>query len=112
MSDLGIVLDRMFRTLQQRHEERPAGSYTTQLLDGGAERIGAKVMEEARELVEAASEEGTAGRDHTVYEAGDLLYHMAVLLVWRGIGPGDLAGELARREGMSGLEEKRRRTES
>ncbi len=93
-------------TLAQRAAERPEGSYTTKLLDGGAEAIGVKIREEAEELIEAAGEIGEEGRSHAVYEAGDLLYHTLVMLAWRGISLDEVAAELARREGTSGLAEK------
>lgn len=102
-------LARLMRTLHERAETRPAGSYTTKLLDGGPTEIGAKLLEEARELIEAADEPGEAGRDHFVYEAGDLIYHALVLLAWRGVDLDAVAAELARREGTSGLIEKANR---
>jgi phosphoribosyl-ATP pyrophosphohydrolase len=79
-------------------------------LDGGVEKIGGKILEEARELIESAGEPGQAGRDHFVYEAGDLMFHTMVLLAWRGVDLEEIAAELARREGTSGLEEKKRRS--
>lgn len=104
---------RLMRTLRERAENRPEGSYTTKLLDGGPLKIGGKIREEAEELIEAASEEGEAGRKHLVYEAGDLIYHTLVLLAWRGVDIDEVAAELARREGTSGLAEKASRdTES
>jgi phosphoribosyl-ATP pyrophosphohydrolase len=97
------------RTLRDRAESRPEGSYTTRLLDGGPEKIGAKILEEASEMIEAASEPGQAGRDHFVYEAGDLIYHTLVLLACKGVDLDEVASELARREGTSGLVEKANR---
>ena len=99
-------ISRLMRTLRERAETRPAGSYTTKLLDGGPLKIGGKIREEAEELIEAASEEGEAGRKHLIYEAGDLIYHTLVLLAWRGVDIDEVAAELARREGTSGLAEK------
>ena len=99
-------LNRLMATLQERASQRPQGSYTTKLLEGGAEKIGAKILEEAAELIESAGEPGEAGREHFVYEAGDLLYHAFVLLAWRGVDLAEVADELARREGTSGLAEK------
>lgn len=96
-------------TLRERAASRPAGSYTTKLLDGGPEKIGAKILEEAGEMIEAAGEPGEAGRDHFVYEAGDLIYHALVLLAWKGVELDEVAAELARREGTSGLVEKANR---
>ena len=99
-------LVRLMQTLQERATNRPAGSYTTKLMDGGPEKIGKKIREEAEELIEAASEEGDAGREHFVYEAGDLIYHAMVLLAWKGVDLSEVANELGRREGTSGLVEK------
>ena len=75
-------------------------------MDGGASKIGSKIREEAEELIEAAVEAGDEGREHFVYEAGDLIYHTMVLLAWRGVDLQEIAEELARREGTSGLVEK------
>ncbi len=96
-------------TLAERAQTMPVGSYTTKLLRGGPEKIGEKIREEANELIEAASETGDQGRDHFVYEAGDLIYHTLVLLAWRGVDLSEVAAELARREGTSGLVEKANR---
>ncbi|MCL4161744.1 UNVERIFIED_CONTAM: hypothetical protein GTU68_048648 [Idotea baltica] len=97
------------QTLQERAESRPAGSYTTKLMEGGATKIGSKIREEADELIEAAQEfsgNGDEGREHFVYEAGDLIYHTLVMLAYRGVDLSEVASELARREGTSGLVEK------
>ena len=83
--------------------------------------MGAKVTEEAAEVVDAASQltalleaspgspENVAAREHLIYEAGDVIYHLWVLLGSFGISVNELRSELERREGTSGLEEKRRR---
>ncbi|MAI70808.1 MAG: phosphoribosyl-ATP diphosphatase [Rhodopirellula sp.] len=106
-------LTRLMQILQERAEKRPPGSYTTKLMEGGAAKIGSKIREEAEELIEAAGETGDEGRQHFIYEAGDLLYHTMVLLAWRGVDLQEIAQELARREGTSGLVEKAsRRAES
>ena len=107
-------ITRLMRTLRERAETLPSGSYTTKLLEGGPEKIGGKIREEAGELIEAASEPGDAGRQHFIHEAGDLIYHTMVLLAWRGVDIDEVAIELARREGTSGLAEKasRQNTES
>jgi len=103
-------LTRLMQTLHDRAASRPAGSYTTELLEGGVETIGAKIREEAGELIEAASEPNSDGRNHFIYEAADLLYHTCVLLAWRGTDLDEVAAELARREGVSGITEKANRT--
>jgi phosphoribosyl-ATP pyrophosphohydrolase len=99
-------LNRLMYTLAERVRTMPEGSYTTKLLKGGVPSIGAKVMEEAAEMVEAASEPDDAGRAHFVYETGDLLYHTFALMALRGVTLDEVAAELARREGTSGLAEK------
>ncbi len=74
------TLPALERTLAQRASERPAGSYTVELLDDPA-RIGEKVMEEAEEVTRAAREESDERVDE---EAADVLYHLLVLLHSRG----------------------------
>ena len=103
-------LVRLMLTLKERAETRPTGSYTTKLMEGGAVKIGSKIREEADELIEAAGEEGDAGREHFIYEAGDLIYHTMVMLAFRGVELSEVADELARREGTSGLLEKANRS--
>lgn len=97
------VLDRLFEVIERRRVERPSGSYVVTLLDGGLPAIGAKVREESEELLRAASDEDAAAVAH---EAADLVFHVFVLLAARGVAPGALYGELARRFGIGGLEEK------
>lgn len=74
------VLPRLERTISERARTRPNGSYTVELLEDPA-RVGAKVMEEAGELVQAAREETDERVDE---EAADVVYHVLVLLHGRG----------------------------
>ncbi|MEI8213039.1 MAG: phosphoribosyl-ATP diphosphatase [Planctomycetota bacterium] len=104
------ILDRLMAQLHERAKDLPEGSYATKLLRGGIPKMGEKIMEEAAEVVEAASESGDEGRTHTVREACDVLFHLWVLLASRGINVDDLRHELERREGVSGLQEKANRT--
>lgn len=104
------VLHRLMDQIHQRVREMPENSYTTRLIQGGVPKMGAKITEEAREVVEAAAEPGEAGHKHLVYEACDLIYHLWVLLGSRGITLSELETELARREGTSGLVEKQNRS--
>ncbi len=100
-------IDQLEATIASRKSEaEAASSYTARLLAGGVDKIGEKVIEEAAEVVEAAGEPGEVGRQHTIAEAGDVLYHLLVLLAARGIALAEVEQELARRFGMSGLEEK------
>ncbi|MCA9261479.1 MAG: phosphoribosyl-ATP diphosphatase [Planctomycetales bacterium] len=109
MSQSHDILARLMETLRQRAIEMPPNSYTTKLLTGGVPKIGSKITEEAAEVIEAAAEPGDEGRDHFVREVADLVFHTMVMMAHREVDWEDAAGELARREGLSGLEEKRRR---
>lgn len=99
---MGVIEDRKAHPSDQ--------SYTNRLLDGGIAKIGAKIVEEAAEVVEAAGEPGDEGRRHTVREAADVVYHLFVLLGFREIPLADVEAELARRFGISGLDEKASRS--
>jgi len=110
MPDPLNVITELARLIETRKRERPADSYTTLLFDGGIDKIGKKVLEEAAELVEAASEgESADTRPEITHEAADLLFHVLVLLTNSGVTLEEVVAELARRQGISGLEEKRRR---
>lgn len=101
------MLDRLFEVIEARRIARPAGSYVVSLLDGGIGAIGAKVCEEAEEVVRAAREESDGALAH---EVADLLFHVLVLLSARGVSPDESFRELARRFGIGGLEEKAARS--
>ncbi|MEW9623151.1 bifunctional phosphoribosyl-AMP cyclohydrolase/phosphoribosyl-ATP diphosphatase HisIE [Rhodanobacter geophilus] len=78
----------------QRHEQRPQGSYTTKLFEGGIRRIAQKVGEEG---VESALAAVAQGDEELLGEAADLLFHLTVLLRARGLSLADAVGVLARR---------------
>jgi phosphoribosyl-ATP pyrophosphohydrolase len=99
-------LDELEQTIAARAASPSEKSYTTRLLNGGLAAIGAKLTEEAAEVVEAAGEDGESGREHFIREIGDLMYHLLVLMRLRNCTLADLEGELGRRFGVSGLEEK------
>jgi phosphoribosyl-ATP pyrophosphohydrolase len=103
------VLHKLMRTIEARKENPPPKSYTSKLFAGGTAAIAAKIMEEAAEVVEAAEEPDDAGRTHLVAEAGDLLYHLLVMLAARDARLEDVEAELASRFGISGIEEKESR---
>jgi len=94
--DLGATLERLYALILNRREERPEGSYTTYLFDEGLDKILKKVGEEAAETIIAAKNEGAGP---LVSEASDLIYHLVVLLVERGVTLEDVRAELARRGG-------------
>ncbi len=99
----------MYEVIRRRKLERPAGSYVTQLLDGGPDSIAAKVREESEELIEAA----TAGRHEQIaHEAADLLFHVWVLLGACDVAPERVYETLQKRFGTSGLAEKASRGSS
>lgn len=103
------VLARLMATIEDRKASPSEKSYTSKLLSGGLPMIAGKITEEAAETVEAAGESGEEGRQHLVREAADLLYHLLVLLAHRDTTLANVEDELARRFGISGLEEKARR---
>jgi phosphoribosyl-ATP pyrophosphohydrolase len=93
--------------IEDRRAHPSERSYTSKLFAGGVEKIGAKITEEAAEVVEAAHEVATPeGRAHLVHEAGDLIYHLFVMLGFKEIPLAEVEAELARRFGISGLDEK------
>ncbi len=106
MSHNSRPLDLLEQTILSRKVTPSEKSYTSQLLQGGIVKIGGKIIEEAAEVVEAAGETDEEGRQHTIREAADLLYHLLVLLACRDVRLAEVEAELARREGVSGLEEK------
>ena len=78
----------------QRHAERPQGSYTTKLFEAGTRRIAQKVGEEG---VESALAAVAQGDEELLGEAGDLVFHLAVLLRARGLSLADAVAVLAKR---------------
>ena len=97
------VLDRLFEVIERRRVERPTGSYVVTLLDAGLPAIAAKLREESEEVIRAAFDEDAHAVAH---EAADVVFHLFVLLAARGIQPGAVYAELARRFGIGGLVEK------
>lgn len=106
MSERSDILHRLMAVVLDRKANPPAKSYTTTLFAGGVPKIGEKIAEEAAEVVEAAAEAGEAGRQHLVREAADLLYHLLVMLGHRDSHLAEVEAELARRFGLSGIDEK------
>ena len=92
--DLGRVLDGLYQLIESRERERPPGSYTTYLFNEGIDKILKKVGEESAETIIAAKNEE---RDRLASEVSDLLYHVVVLLVARGVSLDEIAKELKQR---------------
>ena len=104
------ILARLMAVIEDRKANPPERSYTSKLLAGGVAKIGSKISEEAGEVVEAAAEPGDAGRRHLTHEAADLIYHLFVMLAHRDVALADVEQELARRFGISGIDEKESRS--
>lgn len=94
-------LERLWATVASRAAERPAGSYTTSLLEGGVDAAGRKVTEEATEVLLAAKDDAIASSPATrralAAEAADLLYHALVLLAERDLPPNEVIDVLRER---------------
>ncbi|EIM02059.1 bifunctional phosphoribosyl-AMP cyclohydrolase/phosphoribosyl-ATP diphosphatase [Rhodanobacter thiooxydans] len=85
--------------VEHRHVERPPGSYTTRLFDGGIRRIAQKVGEEGVETALAAVAQDD---DELLGEAADLVFHLTVALRARGLGLADVTRVLAERHARRG----------
>ncbi len=106
------VLARVADTLETRKPENggdPQSSYVAKLLAKGPDSFLKKIGEEATELVMAAKD-GVPER--IISETADLWFHCLVTLAHYNLRPEDVLAELARREGLSGLEEKARRPDA
>jgi phosphoribosyl-ATP pyrophosphohydrolase len=101
------ILHRLSETLASRRNADPETSYTAKLFANGPDSILKKIGEESAELIMAAKD---GKRLNIVWESTDLLYHMMVLLAFYGMSIEDVAQEMRRREGISGIDEKKSRT--
>jgi len=104
--ELGPALDRLWQVIQSRRGADPQTSYTARLFSRGRAKIAQKLGEESLEaIIEAVKGDKSA----LTRESADVLYHLLVLWAAAGLSPDDVAGELTRREGTSGIDEKRSR---
>ena len=101
------VLQRLSATLASRKGADPSTSYTAKLFAKGPDSILKKIGEESAELIMAAKD---GKRLNIVWESTDLIYHIMVLLAFYGMGIEDVSQEMRRREGISGIDEKKSRT--
>ena len=112
VTDDRSILARLAGIIQDRKKNPSPRSYTTSLMQGGVEKIGEKVLEEAAELVDAARElmkqdgDQAGSTRHMVAEAADLVYHLLVMLGYFDLTLEPVESELERRFGLSGLDEK------
>lgn len=100
------VVSELFKILEERKKAEPGKSYVASLYAKGLPKILAKIEEESAELIEAAN---VKGNDQVLYEFCDLFFHSLVLLAHKGIDINEAYAELARRFGISGIEEKESR---
>ena len=95
--DFEGFLGRLGEIIETRHLEMPSGSYTTKLFREGEDRICKKVGEEAAEVIIEAIK---GDKKRLVYETGDLIYHLMVLLEYYGLSLKDVEEELFNRHKM------------
>ena len=112
MSD---ILARVAAVIESRKPDAggdPATSYVAKLFSKGDDAILKKIGEEATETVMAAKDARVSGdASKVLYETADLWFHTMVLLAQFGLTPQQVIDELARREGISGIDEKASRQE-
>jgi phosphoribosyl-ATP pyrophosphohydrolase len=113
---MSVTLSRVAAVIESRKPANggdPAASYVAKLFAKGDDAILKKIGEEATELVMAAKDarvDGDAAK--VLYECADLWFHSLVLLAKFDLTPQQVLDELARREGVSGLDEKAARTDA
>ena len=100
------ILERLDLTIQRKITESPNKSHTAKLFKKGTEKCAEKFGEEAIELIVACVKKK---KREIIGEAADTLYHMCVLLRSKNISINEVLSELVSREGVSGIEEKRKR---
>lgn len=96
------VLQRLSDVIQARRTANPERSYVARLFAKGQDAILKKIGEEATETVMAAKDNNP---ERIIAETADLWFHCMILLAAHGLTADDVVAELARREGLSGLDE-------
>ncbi len=120
ISDDEVTMNSTLNRLAEKLESRkianggdPAASYVARLYAKGDDAILKKIGEEATETVLAAKDARHSGdTSQLLYECADLWFHSLVMLAHFNLTPQQVLDELARREGLSGLEEKAQRQQS
>lgn len=100
------VIDTLYHVIESRKNDDPDKSYTSKLLNGKQNSMLKKIVEEAGEFTFAIKDND---KEEMVYEAADLVYHCLVALASKDINPDQIKQELARRFGLSGIDEKNSR---
>ena len=103
------VIDTLYHTIQNRKNEDASKSYTAKLLTGKQNSMLKKIVEEAGEFTFAVKDDN---EQEIIYEAADLTYHCLVALASKNVSPDRIKQELAKRFGISGIDEKNSRSEN
>ena len=106
--NMQAIFEQLTQTIQARKDANPETSYVAKLFHKGEDTMLKKIGEEACEVVIAAKNND---REQIVYESADLVFHLMVMLAQYDLSFDEVATELARREGLSGLVEKASRIE-
>ncbi len=101
------VIDLLYHTILERKHSDSEKSYTSSLLNGKENNLLKKIVEEAGELTFALKDND---ENEIIYESADITYHILVALAKHNISPDRIKQELARRFGLSGIDEKNSRT--
>ncbi|MDD3055756.1 MAG: bifunctional phosphoribosyl-AMP cyclohydrolase/phosphoribosyl-ATP diphosphatase HisIE [Aliarcobacter sp.] len=102
------IIDTLYHTIQEKKNDDPNKSYTAKLLQGKQNSMLKKIVEESGEFTFAIKDNDT---QEIIYEAADITYHVLVALASKNISPDRVKQELARRFGISGIEEKNSRVD-
>ena len=100
------VIDTLYHTIQEKKNDDVTKSYTAKLLQGKQNSMLKKIVEEAGEFTFAVKDNDI---EEIIYEGADLMYHCLVAMASKNVSPDRIKQELARRFGMSGIEEKNNR---
>ncbi|MSQ80759.1 MAG: phosphoribosyl-ATP diphosphatase [Candidatus Methylopumilus sp.] len=103
---MNTILEKLTQILEARKKDDPTKSYTASLYHEGLEAILKKINEEAFETIIAARQ---GDNKELIHEVADLWFHTLVLMAHKNLSAEDILNELARREGASGIEEKKSR---
>ena len=110
MSDVLLRLAQIIETRKPMAGGDPEASYVARLFTKGDDAILKKIGEEATETVMAAKDvRHGADANQLLYECADLWFHSLIMLAQFDLSPQQVLDELARREGVSGIEEKANR---
>ena len=96
-------LDRLFAAVLEARDRSPSVSRTSKLFRDGVQKMAKKLVEEA---IEVGLDAVQMNRKSVILESADMLYHLAVIWVESGVTPGEVMGEIDRRERLYGIAEK------